>query len=216
MDVKAFQELVKKGDLAGVQSALAAEPELLDATNAAGQGSFLLAKYYRQEAMADYLLAQHPKLDLFNLCVAGQVEPVLAEVERDSSLLEAHNSDGWTPLHLAAFFGHRGLAQALINHGAKVDTRSTNAMVNTPLHAAAAGAKTALVELLLHAQQEGGWTALHAAAQAGNRDMTSALLANGADVSARASNNQTALDLALQSGKQDIAELLEGLGAKLQ
>jgi ankyrin repeat protein len=222
MDAKAFQELVKKGDLAGVQSALAAEPELLDATNAAGQGSFLLAKYYRQEAIADYLLAQNPKLDLFNLCVAGQVEPVLAEVERDSSLLEAHSSDGWTPLHLAAFFGHRGLAQALINHGAKVDSRSTNAMVNTPLHAAAAGGKIALVELLLqngasvNAQQEGGWTALHAAAQSGNRDLTSVLLANGADVSARASNNQTALDLALQSGKQDVAELLEGLGAKLQ
>jgi ankyrin repeat protein len=222
MDVKAFQELVKQGDLGGVQSALAAEPELLDATNTAGQGAFLLAKYYRQEALADYLLTRHPKLDLFNLCVAGQVEPVLAGIERDSTLLEAHSGDGWTPLHLAAFFGHRGLAQALINHGAQVDSRSTNAMVNTPLHAAAAGGKTALVELLLqngasvNAKQEGGWTALHAAAQSGDREMVEVLLANGAEASARAANNQAPLDLALQKGHQEIAALLEGLGAKLQ
>jgi ankyrin repeat protein len=222
MDVNAFQELVKKGDLAGVQNALRAQPELLDAANAAGQGAFLLAKYYRQEAIAEFLFAQRPKLDLFNLCVAGQVEPVLAQMERDAALLEAHNGDGWTPLHLAAFFGHRSLAQALINHGAQVDSRSTNAMVNTPLHAAAAGGKTALVELLLqnganvNAKQEGGWTALHAAAQSGNREMVEALLANGAEVSARAANNQSPLDLALQKGRQDIAELLESLGAKLQ
>jgi ankyrin repeat protein len=222
MDVKAFQELVKKGNVSGVQSALAAEPELLDAINPAGQSAFLLAKYYRQEAVADYLLTQHPKLDFFNLCVAGQAEPVLTEIERDSALLEAHSSDGWTALHLAAFFGHRGLAQALINHGAKVDSRSTNAMVNTPLHAAAAGGKTALVELLLqnganaNATQEGGWTALHAAAQSGNRGLVEILLANGADVNARAANNQAPLDLALQNGHQDIADLLDGLGAKLQ
>lgn len=222
MDVKAFQELVKKGDLAGVESALSAEPDLLDATNTAGQSAFLLAKYYRQEAIADYLLSQHPELDLFNLCVAGGVAPVLTEIEREPALLEAHSGDGWTPLHLAAFFGHAALAQALIDFGALVDSRSTNAMVNTPLHAAAAGGKTALVELLLrnganpNAKQEGGWTALHAAAQSGNRDMVEALLANGADVSARAANNQVPLDLALQKGQQEIAALLEGLGAKLQ
>jgi len=221
MDVKAFQELVKKGDLAGVQAALAGEPELLDAANTAGQSAFLLAKYYRQEAVAAYLLTRNPTLDVFNLCVAGQVAPVLAEIERDSALLEAHSSDGWTPLHLAAFFGHPALAQALLDHGAQVDSRSTNAMTNTPLHAAAAGGKTALVELLLkngaspNAQQEGGWTALHAAAQSGNREMLEALLANGAEVGARAANNQTALDLALLKGHQEIAALLEGLGAKL-
>jgi uncharacterized protein len=221
MDVKAFQEQVKKGDLVSVQSALADDPELLDAPNEAGQGAFLLAKYYRQEQVAQYLLSLNPKLDVFNLCVAGRTAPVMAEIKDNPALLEAHSNDGWTALHLAAFFGHADLAEALLGMGAQVDSRSTNAMKNTPLHAAAAGGKTELVELLLkhdaspNAQQEGGWTALHAAAQSGYRDMAEVLLAHGADLNARAVNQQTPLDLALQKGQAEIAALLEGLGTKL-
>jgi ankyrin repeat protein len=221
-DVKNFQESVKKGDLGAVQAALADSPALLDATNQAGQSAFLLAMYYRQRQTADYLLSLGPKLDLFNACVAGQIGRVMDEVGANSALLEAQSSDGWTPLHLAAFFGHAGLANALIEQGAKVDARSANAMKNTPLHAAAAGGQVAAVEILLkrgadpNATQEGGWTALHAAAQAGNGPLVEMLLANGAHVNVRASNNQSPLDLALSKGHQEIADLLEQLGAKLQ
>jgi ankyrin repeat protein len=148
-DVKSFQESVKKGDLGAVQAALADDPGLLDATNEAGQSAFLLAMYYRQRETATYLLGLGPKLDLFNACVAGQTERVIDEIGANPALLEAQSSDGWTPLHLAAFFGHAELANALIEKGAKVDARSSNAMKNTPLHAAAAGGQIGLVELLL-------------------------------------------------------------------
>ncbi len=221
-EVKVFQEQVKKGELAAVRAALAEEPALLDATNEAGQSSFLLAKYYRQSEVADYLLGLHPKLSAFDRCVAGQTEAALEEIDREPALLEAHTSDGWTPLHLAAFFGHPELAKGLLNRGAAIDSRSTNAMKNTPLHAAAAGTKLELVKLLLdhgadaNARQHGGWTALHSAAQAGNREMAKILLAHGADVKARADNNQSPLDLALMHGHGEMATLLEGLGAQLQ
>lgn len=221
-DVKSFQDQVKRGDLSAVRNSLAEDRSLLDAANESGQSAFLLAKYYRQEETAEYLLSLNPKLDLFNLCVAGRVSDVLREIGRDPSLLEARSTDGWTPLHLAAFFGHAELAKALLDRGAPIDIRSTNSMKNTPLHAAAAGGKIALVALLakrgadVNARQEGGWTALHSAAQAGNRDLVELLLANGADVQARADNNQSALDLALSKGHQEVAALLEELGAKLQ
>lgn len=221
-DVKNFQESVKKGDLGAVRAALSQDPALLDATNDAGQSAFLLAMYYRQRETADYLLSLGPKLDVFNACVAGDTKRVMEEVGSNPAVLQAQSSDGWTPLHLAAFFGQVELAKALIDAGANVDARSSNAMKNTPLHAAAAGAQTALVELLLkrgadpNATQEGGWTALHSAAQAGNREMVEVLLANGAHVNARAANNQSPLDLALSKGQQDVASLLEELGAKLQ
>ncbi len=125
-------------------------------------------------------------------------------------------------MHLAAFFGHPELAKGLLNRGAAIDSRSTNAMKNTPLHAAAAGAKFEMVKLLLdhgadaNARQHGGWTALHSAAQTGNRAMGETLLAHGADVKARADNNQSPLDLALVHGYGEMATLLEGLGAQLQ
>jgi ankyrin repeat protein len=221
-DVRSFQESVKKGDLAAVRSALAEDPTLLDARNEAGQSAFLLAMYYRQRDAADYLLSLGPKLDIFNACVAGQTARVLEEIQGNSTLLESHSSDGWSPLHLAAFFGHAELANALLDTGADVDARSSNAMKNTPLHAAVAGGHVELVKLLLsrganaNATQEGGWTALHGAAQAGNREMVEALLASGAHINARAGNNQSALDLALSKGHQDLATLLEELGGKLQ
>ncbi len=75
-----------------------------------------------------------------------------------------------------------------MNRGANVDARSTNAMKNTPLHAAVAGRKAdAMSQCLLergadvNARQHGGWTALQGAAQAGDREIVKLLLANGAD-----------------------------------
>lgn len=220
-DVNAFQEQVKKGDLTGVQAALAKDPSLLDATNISGQSALLLAKYYRQESIADYLLSLNPKLDVFNAAAAGRVSNVMEQIENDGALLKAHSTDGWTPLHLAVFFGHPELAKALLDRGADVNSRSTNPMKNTPLHAAAAGGRADIVELLLkhgadvNATQEGGWTALHSAAQAGNRAMVEVLIANGAHLNARAANEQSPLDLALMHGREDVATLLEQLGAKL-
>ncbi|MDQ2773872.1 MAG: ankyrin repeat domain-containing protein [Acidobacteriota bacterium] len=221
-DVKSFHEQVKRGDLGGVRSVLAEEPALLDVTNEAGQSAFLLAKYYGQKETADYLLSLNPRLDVFNACVAGLTERVLSEVDGDGALLSAHNTDGWTPLHLTAFFGHPEIAKGLINRGADVNARSTNAMRNTPLHAAVAGRRVELIKSLLecgadvNARQEGGWTALHGAAQSGDREIVEYLLANGADANARAENSQSALDLALMKGHSEIAGLLEELGAKLQ
>ena len=208
--------------MAGARAALAKDPSLLDAKNESGQNAFLLAKYYRQPEIAAYLLSLDPKLDLFSACAAGQLTSVTDEIDRDGPLLKAHSGDGWTPLHLAAFFGHADLAKALLDRGADVNARSTNSMNNTPLHAAVAGGHLELVRLLLergadaNAAQEGGWTALHATAQSGNREMLESLLAHGAHVNARAQNNQAPLDLALTKGHQEIAQLLEELGAKLQ
>lgn len=220
-DLKSFHEQVKRGDLDSVRASLAEDASLLDAPNESGQTAFLLAKYYRQEEVATFLLGRGPKLDIFTACVADRSPDVLEAIHRDPSLLEARSTDGWTPLHLAAFFGHADLANALLDLGAPINARATNTMKNTPLHAAAAGGHTQVVELLLkrgadpNARQEGGFAALHSAAQSGNRDMVAALLANGADPNARAANNQSPLDLALSHGHQDVAMLLEELGAKL-
>jgi uncharacterized protein len=219
MNVNEFQDLVKKGDLAGVKAALQADPSLATALNASGQSSFILAKYYRQNEVGSYLLDILPMLDIFEASVAGQTQSVLAKLNENPDLLESRNGDGWTPLHLAAFFGTPELMNALLDRGASVDARSGNAMANTPLHAAVAGGKTENVTALVkrgadvNAQQSGGWTALHGAAQAGNREMVEVLIAYGADVKARAGNNQNALDLALQNGHESVAALLEQLDA---
>jgi uncharacterized protein len=187
MNVNEFQDLVKKGSLNEVKAALEADRSLATALNASGQSSFLLAKYYRQNEVASYLLGVLPALDIFEACAAGETESVRAKLDENPDLLRSRNGDGWTPLHLAAFFGTPELIDALSDRGASVDARSGNAMTNTPLHAAVAGGKKENVEALakrgadVNAQQQGGWTALHGAAQSGNREMVEVLIAGGAD-----------------------------------
>lgn len=221
-DLQTFLDHVKRGDLKGVEADIAVDPSLLHRTNEGGQSALLLAKYYGQQNIADYLLSLHPSLDVFTAAAAGLSDQVLQAVKQDRTLLEQHSSDGWTPLHLAAYFGEADLTRSLLDCGTPVDVRSTNSMQNTPLHAAAAGRKLNAVRVLLehkadvNLRQAGGWTALHSAAQAGDRELVELLLAHGATVNARADNNQSALDMALLRGHSEIAALLEELGAKLQ
>lgn len=221
-DVKAFHESIKSGDLDGVRALLAEDPALLNAKSDTGQDAVLLSKYYGRQDITGHLLSLGPKLDVFTAAAVGDAASVLRELDHDPTLLAAYSSDGWTPLHLAAFFGHKDLALTLIERGAQVDARSTNAMNNTPLHAATAGRKAELAQLLLergadvNARQHGGWTPLHGAAQNGDRAIVELLVAHGAETKLRAENNQTPLDLALLHGREDIAGLLDQLGGAPQ
>ena len=58
-------------------------------------------------------------------------------------------------------------------------------------------------------------TPLHAAAQNGDIEFARALVAAGADVNARAENQQRPLDIALTKGQQAMVEFLESHGARL-
>jgi len=166
------------------------------------------------------LVAADPSLAIF-AAVMGDPAPLEALLSGNRSLISAVSTDGWTPLHLAAFFGKTESVRILLNKGAEVTARSTNPMQNMPLHAAAAGRHAEIVKLLLdhgapaNARQHGGWTPLHAAAQNGDLDSARALVSSGADVKARADNNQSALDLALTAGQQAMVEFLEANGAQL-
>jgi ankyrin repeat protein len=79
-----------------------------------------------------------------------------------------------------------------------------------------ASRKLKSVELLLehgaevNAQQQGGWTALHAAAHHGDVAMAKMLLARGADPKDTNGEGKTALDLAVADVHEEVARLLRG------
>ncbi len=175
----------------------------------------------KDAARIETLVAADPTLAIFAAAMTGDIENLETMLTGNRALVNAVSTDGWTPLHLAAFFGQEVAARTLLNKGASTKTRSTNPMSNLPIHAAAAGKHSGIVKLLLehgtpaNAQQHGGWTALHAAAQHGDVDMAKVLVANGADVSARADNHQRPLDLAVLKAHQAMVEFLEANGAAL-
>ncbi len=141
----------------------------------------------------------------------GRVHELL---QRDPGAVNEPRDDGWTPLHLAAFYGRAGVAELLLTHRADANAVSTNAMVNRPLHAAVAGRHREIVELLLrhgadpNARQHGGWTPLQGAAQHGDAAIIRALVAHGADPAARSDDGRNASDLALAGGHGEVVELL--------
>jgi ankyrin repeat protein len=210
-----FFEAIRAGDRAKVDALLSADPTLLNAKEPSGLGAYAAARYSGRNDVAALLVEKGIELDLYESCMAGSKDRVLGMVAGQPDLLNAYSHDGWTPLHLACFFGQPELAKALIEQGADVRARSRNAMRNLPLHAAIAGRNREAVRALLehgaevNATQEGGWTALHGAAQNGDVETARLLIAAGANVALRAGNQQNAMDLALTKGHQAMVDLLD-------
>ena len=220
--MKDLFEAIRSGDAAAVESMLDHDPALASATDAAGLPALAVAFYHRKPDIAQLLERRGARFDLFLGAMAGKPDEVRRALEASAESVNHYSADGWTALHLAAFFGSVECARILLDAGAKVNERSQNPMGNMPLHAAAAGRQIEIVRLLLergawvNARQHGGWTALHAAAQNGDIAMAELLIGAGADVMARADNQQLPWDLALTKGHQQMVEILEHYGANAQ
>ena len=81
---------------------------------------------------------------------SGDVATLKSLLSSDSSLLEARDSDGSTPLHCATWKGHQNVVAALLAAGADVNAVNQNGhWGTTPLHAAAHANQAAIAKLLL-------------------------------------------------------------------
>lgn len=212
---KTFFDAIRAGDRGTVETLLASDSGLLGALDDNGLGAYAAARYSGRNEIAALLLEKGVELDIYGASMAGAKDAVLQMLAANPELAGAYSSDGWTPLHLACFFGQPEIVEVLIARGAGVNARSRTPMQNMPLHAAAAGRNREAVRLLLehgadvNARQHGGWTALHAAAQNGDVEMVRLLLGGGAEIGLRADNQQTAMDLAMTKGHQAMVDLLD-------
>jgi ankyrin repeat protein len=214
-------EAIQSGDPSRVGALLDADPSLANARNDQGTSALAYSAYVRKPEITVLLETRGAEVDIFAAAMLGRSETIAQQLAGNKSLATLLSRDGWTALHLAAFFGHVDAARELLNKGAVINARSTNAMKNMPLHAAAAGRSLPVVTLLIergadtNAQQHGGWTPLHSASANGDLEMVRALVEGGADTAARADNQQLPLDLALTKGHQAVVDFLESRGASL-
>ncbi|WP_238159384.1 ankyrin repeat domain-containing protein [Priestia megaterium] len=70
-------------------------------------------------------------------------------VGQTPSLINGFNSDGWTPLYLASYFGKEETVKLLLTLGANMKARAKNTNEDMPLHEAVANNQTKVVEILL-------------------------------------------------------------------
>jgi ankyrin repeat protein len=209
---------VAAGDSEGVSALLAEDPSLVNSRGEDGVSAVLLARYRFDRATMDALLAADPDLDIFEGAALGRIDRVRAALDDDPLAVRAFSPDGFTALHLAAFFGKPEIARALLDAGAPVDAYTTNDLANQPLHAAAAGRHLEVCRLLLaagadvNATQHGGYTPLHEAAQHGDIEMVELFLSAGADPTVRVPEG-TPADLADAAGHPDVARRLRDVEA---
>jgi len=196
-------ELIDAGDKDALVDELGLDPELGAARNADGLSAVLYALYNGKADLVEPLLDANPPLDVFDAAAVGRTRGLEELVDADPELAQAWSQDGFTALHLAAYFGQEDAARTLIERGAEMNLVARNANIHvTPLHSAAAGGHSGIVKLLLehgadpNAAQDGGFTPLHSAAQNDDRESVEALLEAGADPSLANDDGKTPADLA--------------------
>lgn len=214
-NVRPLMLAIQNRDLAAAKAAL--ERDASQATEAipGGISPLLFALYNGAKDIAD-LLSGFAEPNLFEAAALDDGRRVAAHLVADPQAIASYSPDGWTPLHLAAFFGARNSLLVLVGMGAPLEAISQNPMQNTPLHAGIAGAGgEQLAPLLMalgaspHYVGGSGITALHLAASRGFEALCRLLLARGADRAARTEDGKIAADLARDRGHLPTAAALE-------
>ncbi len=118
--------------------------------------------------------------DLHNAARMGNLTNIEYLATIKSFCVDARDPDGWTALHVAAWYNQADIVELLLEYDADVN-----------------------------AQTKLNWTPLHCAALQGSKNCVRSLVANGADVLARTKRENTPLSLALEKDCTSIIAYLK-------
>src|SRR5690349_2453177 len=159
---------------------LSALEGLANARDEHGVSALLLSIYHRRPEATAALLAAGAEVGVLEAAALGDVEQLRG------ADLSARGGDGFTPLHLAAFFGGAEAVRAILATGFPADADNENTFQVHPIHSACAVGDHASVRALLEAGanpnvvQQGGHTPLDAARQHEDAELERLLLEFGA------------------------------------
>ncbi|MBB4637925.1 ankyrin repeat domain-containing protein [Longimicrobium terrae] len=214
-------EAVNGGDADALAALLERDPAAAGLVGDEGASPLLNALYRGRRDLAELFVRHGRELDGWEAAAMGDEDRLRAHLEADSDLPGRRTHDGWTPLHLSAFFGQQGTMRLLLERGADPNAVSENWMRNTPLHAALNGPLAAhgIAALIRagadpNARQKGGFGPLHSAANRGDVAIMGVLLAAEADPNAAADDGRTPLDFARTAERDEAVRYLLAHGAE--
>ena len=205
---------VQQGDVEAVEALLAAHPAAAGERDGQGTSAALHAAYARRQDLVDLLRPHLGPLDVWEAAALGDDQRLVELLDTDPDLATEEAGDGFFPLGLAAFFGHRGCVAALLARGADVHQRAANPLQVQPLHAAVVSGDSEIVRALIDAgadvdaRQQAGVTPLMGAAAGGSVELVRLLLEYGADAALQDDAGRTAADWARDRGHPETAALL--------
>ena len=136
------------------------------------------------ESKSEPTTAKAPDISIHDAAKKGKIEAVKQHLAAGVDV-NAWDDSGWTPLHYAARWGHKGIAELLIANGADVN-----------------------------AKNDYGYTPLHWTANNGHKEVVELLIAKGADVNAIDAAGKTPLDTAIGRKQTETVDLVRKHGGK--
>ncbi len=224
--VMALLAAARAGDVARVGELLRQNRRLLEARDWLGNTALIIAVNSGQRSVAELLFKAGVQPDIHEAAAIGQMERVATLLDEDPSRLNSYSAEGFTPVALAAHFGHPETTRLLIARSANVNAVSRHQLQVMPLHAAMFGRQIETARLLIEHGADvnikrggkgwprAGWTALHYAAGYGLIELIEPLLARGADLGALDDEGLTPLRVATDEHQDKAAELLRHRGAQ--
>jgi ankyrin repeat protein len=163
VEIEALIEAAKAGDEPRVRTIAAEHPGIVLQRLPSGESPVMAAIYHSHRQVAAALIELGAEVDVFTAAALGDIAGLTRALSQPGAV-NGFAYDGWTPLHLAAFFGRVEAVTLLLNAGADLHALSRNSITNSPLHAATAGGHEAIAILLLErganpdATDAGGFT----------------------------------------------------------
>lgn len=243
METSELFEAIRAGDLPTVDRILSLRPAAAGASDGRGLTALTVAAYHGQWPIVERIEAAQPDLDRYEAAIVGDTErlrTLLDEEDREAAIeaetagrhhpngaaagtadprpVDERSADGFSALHLAAFFGRTDAVRFLLARGADPNLWATGDLIVQPLHSAVAGGHEEVARLLVDAgaevgtAQREGYTPLMGAAQNGLATTVALLLARGADPKAYNDDILTAAELADRAGQPEVAATIRAAG----
>jgi ankyrin repeat protein len=190
------------------------DPSLLSFRDSRGATILMLAFYFRNSDLSNYILSVRKPIDIFEASIAGDIESTRKFLSQNRADLNKHSADGFTALGFACFFDRPIVARYLLTEGADPNIPSSNSFKVAPLHSSVAAKSLEITRMLLdngarpNVMQQNDVTPLHEAAHNNSPTIAQALLNAGADKTLKTTDGKTAMDYAKEIDAKEIIAML--------
>lgn len=210
-------DLIDKNYDEEMEEILNKDVSILGIPNENGITPLLYALYLGKKKLAEKIYSKNFNFSIFESIGMQDLDKVKSCIEKNPNIINSYSLDGWTALHLAAFWGSREIVLLLLGNGAIIDlpSKSKASFGNSALQAAIAMQQLEIVELLLlrganpnFLQKPSNITPLHIAASRDNEKIISLLLEKGADKTQKTADGKLPIDIAREHGKEKSLDML--------